>query len=148
MTMENLKRFLDAQNQTYLKALDEIRNGRKTTHWMWFVFPQITGLGQSDIAKFYSIKDIDEASAYVDHPVLGKHLIEISTELLHHANLSAHEIFGSPDDVKLRSSMTLFANVPNVDPIFANVLDAFFEGKQDEKTIQILLRQKIDHVPG
>lgn len=110
---------------------------------MWFVFPQLAGLGKSETAKFFSIENLDEAAAYLNHPVLGKHLIEISNELLNHRNLSAHDIFGSPDDLKLRSSMTLFANVQGADPIFEKILDAFFDGKQDEKTLQILVRQKI-----
>jgi uncharacterized protein (DUF1810 family) len=134
----NLQRFLEAQNQNYLKALAEISHGKKTTHWMWYIFPQIQGLGQSETARFFGIADLDEAAAYLEHPVLGKHLVQISTELLKHRELSAAEIFGHPDNMKLRSSMTLFANVPESHKVFRQVLDTFFNGEQDEKTLQIL----------
>jgi len=142
----NLKRFLDAQNQVYLKALSEIRNGKKQTHWMWFIFPQLKGLGQSEMAQFYAIADLQEATEFLAHPVLGRHLIQISEELLQIKNKSAHELFGYPDDVKLRSSMTLFANVKDTNPVFASVLKHYFNGLQDEETLQLLLRNKLSHV--
>lgn len=138
---KDLIRFLDAQNQLYLQALAEIRNGRKVTHWMWFIFPQIRGLGKSDTARFYAIKDKEEAEAFLRHPVLRKNLVEISTALLKHDGLSAHDIFGSPDDVKLRSSMTLFANVAGADPVFGKVLDKYFGGRQDGLTLAQLERR-------
>ncbi|HEX8269591.1 MAG TPA: DUF1810 domain-containing protein [Flavobacterium sp.] len=142
MDSNSLKRFLDAQNQMYLKALSEIRNGHKSSHWMWFIFPQIKGLGQSETAKFYGINDLDEASAYLAHPVLGKHLIEISEALLQINEKSATEIFASPDDMKLRSSMTLFANLKDTSPVFEHVLQKYFDGLHDERTLQLLLQKK------
>ncbi|RYY69906.1 MAG: DUF1810 domain-containing protein [Chitinophagaceae bacterium] len=145
MEVHNLKRFLDAQNQVYLKALAEIRNGSKETHWMWFIFPQLKGLGQSETARFYAISDLQEATEYLAHPVLGRHLIEISEALLHLKDTSANAIFGYPDDVKLRSSMTLFANVAPAHPVFESVLERYFNGIQDEKTLQLLIRNKLSH---
>jgi len=105
---------------------------------MWYIFPQIQGLGSSEAAKFYAIKDLKEAANYLMHPVLGPRLVKISKELLRHQDRSAHEIFGSPDDLKLRSCMTLFAAVPNADPVFQQVLDQFFDGEKDPKTQRIL----------
>ncbi len=134
----NLTRFLDAQNKLYPTALGEVKNGQKKSHWMWFVFPQLKGLGHSATAKFYGIDGIDEAKAYFLHPVLSKNLIEISSALVDTKGKSASEIFGSPDDHKLRSCMTLFANLPNADPVFKDVLDKYFAGKPDELTLKIL----------
>ena len=137
--MDNeLTRFLDAQNQMYLTAVSELTKGRKESHWMWFIFPQLKGLGKSETAKFYAIKNTDEAALYLRHPVLGKHLVAVSEVLLNIDGKTAHEIFGSPDDLKLRSSMTLFANVPNADAVFGQVIDKYFEGLQDELTLQLL----------
>lgn len=133
-----LVRFLDAQNQIYLQALAEIKNGRKTSHWMWFIFPQIEGLGYSATARLYAIKGMEEAEAYMAHPVLRNNLVEISKELLKLDGLSANDIFGSPDDMKLCSSMTLFANVPATDPVFGHVLDKYFGGRQDILTLEKL----------
>jgi uncharacterized protein (DUF1810 family) len=138
----DLTRFLDAQNKLYLTALSEIRNGKKQSHWMWFIFPQLTGLGHSDTAKFYGIDSTEEAMMYLAHPVLRKHLIEISAALLKIENKTASDIFGSPDDLKLHSSMTLFANVPNTDPVFARVIDKYFNGLQDQRTLQILIKHQ------
>jgi uncharacterized protein (DUF1810 family) len=135
---KGLTRFLEAQNQMYLKALAEIQNGKKQSHWMWFVFPQIKGLGFSETAKFYGIADMEEATAYLAHPVLGKHLVEISQALMQIENLTATEIFGTPDDMKLRSSMTLFSKVENADPVFSKVLEKYFEGMQDTYTEELL----------
>lgn len=133
-----LSRFLEAQNQIYLNALAEIKNGRKESHWMWFIFPQLKGLGRSSTADYYGIVDIGEASAYLRHPVLGKHLIQISSALLEIKGKEAKEIFGSPDDLKLRSSMTLFQQVEGSDLIFQKILDKYFDGKADDKTLNIL----------
>ncbi|MDJ1506140.1 DUF1810 domain-containing protein [Xanthocytophaga agilis] len=141
MSTDTLSRFLDAQNQVYLKALQEIKSGRKTSHWMWYIFPQIKGLGQSDTAKFYAIEDIDQATAYLLHPVLGKNLIEISQAVLQLEGKTANQIFGSPDDLKLCSCMTLFANVKDADPVFKNVINTFFKGIQDQKTLDILQQE-------
>jgi uncharacterized protein (DUF1810 family) len=139
-TDNNLQRFIDAQARNYNDALAEIKNGRKTTHWMWYVFPQIQGLGLSETAKFYAIKNEQEAEAFVQHPVLGSRLLEISKALLALAGHDAYRILGSPDDMKLQSSMTLFGALPNADPVFQAVLDKFYNGKQDAKTLQILGR--------
>jgi uncharacterized protein (DUF1810 family) len=136
----SLQRFLDAQQASYAPALAEIKAGRKRSHWMWFVFPQIQGLGFSDTARFYAIRDRDEAAAYLAHPVLGSRLIAISQELLKLDSTDANRIFGSPDDVKLRSSMTLFGAL-NSNPVFQQVLDKYFRGRADDKTLQLLEQQ-------
>ena len=137
-TNNNLTRFLDAQNESYPYALKEIKKGKKTRHWMWFIFPQISGLGFSETSKYYAIKNKDEATEFLDHEVLGKRLIEISNELL---NLNTNDpvaIFGMVDSVKLKCSMTLFSLVEKTNPVFLKVLDKFFGGERDQKTIQLL----------
>ena len=137
--MENfLQRFLDAQEKDYAVALSEIKNGRKKSHWIWYNFPQIKGLGFSETSRFYAIKDLQEAEAYLSHPVLGERLIQISNALLELPENDANKIFGSPDDLKLKSSMTLFASIDNTNPVFSKVLDKFFNGERDIKTLQIL----------
>jgi uncharacterized protein (DUF1810 family) len=133
-----LIRFLEAQNQVYLKALSEIKNGKKNTHWMWYIFPQIKGLGSSETAQYYGIKDWNEATAYLQHPILGKHLIEISEELLNLNGKTATQLLGTPDDMKLRSCMTLFANVKNANPVFQKVLEKYFNGLPDQLTLELL----------
>jgi uncharacterized protein (DUF1810 family) len=133
-----LERFIEAQNGTYEIALAEIRAGRKRSHWMWFVFPQIQGLGFSETSRYYAIKDMDEARAFLHHPVLGPRLIEICAALLKLDSNNAGDIFGSPDDMKLRSSMTLFAEVGDTDKVFTLVLDKFFKGLKDDKTLRLL----------
>jgi uncharacterized protein (DUF1810 family) len=133
-----MDRFLAAQQRDYEQALAEVSYGRKKTHWMWYIFPQIQGLGYSDTAKHYALRDLKEATEYYLHPVLGPRLVTISKALLRHQDKTAHEIFGNPDDLKLRSSMTLFASVPNADPVFASVIDQFFDGEKDQKTLRIL----------
>ena len=138
----NLTRFLDAQNQVYLKALSEIKNGQKESHWMWFIFPQLKSLGRSETSQFYGIHDIDEAAAYLAHPILGQHLVQIAIAFLEIDGKTAQEILGSPDDLKLRSSMTLFANVPDAPPVFEKVIEKYFNGFQDELTLQVLLKNK------
>src|SRR6186713_3261128 len=114
----NLERFIDAQEASYEIALSEIKSGRKRSHWMWYIFPQIQGLGFSDISKFYAIKDLDEAENFLNHPVLGKRLIDICNELLALPGNDANAILGSPDDLKLKSSMTLFASLNNSNGVF------------------------------
>lgn len=136
--MNDLKRFLDAQERDYQTALSEIKRGRKTSHWMWYIFPQIDGLGFSETAKFYAIKDLNEAKEYLDHPILGERLIEISEALIKIENKTAHRIFGSPDDAKLKSSMTLFGALHTSNPIFQKVLDKFYGGEKDEKTLELI----------
>jgi len=108
------------------------------SHWMWFIFPQIKGLGYSETARFYAIKSLDEASNYLHHPVLGKRLVEISSELLHLTTNDAAAVFGSVDAMKLKSSMTLFSLVKNSNPVFQKVLDKFFDGMKDHKTIELV----------
>ena len=136
----SLTRFTEAQAQNYADALAEIKNGKKRTHWMWYVFPQIQGLGNSEFARFYAIKDLEEAEAYFKHPVLGSRLIEISSSLLKLKGNDAYAIFGSPDDMKLHSSMTLFSLVPNADPVFEAVLQKFYNSEKNSKTLMILGR--------
>ncbi len=136
--MNRLDRFLDAQSQSYATALAEIKNGRKATHWMWFIFPQLKNLGRSGTARFYGIENLTEAAAYLNHPVLGKRLVEISGELLGIKGKTATEIFGSPDDLKLCSCMTLFVHVSGADPVFGKVLDQFYSGQHDERTLNEL----------
>jgi uncharacterized protein (DUF1810 family) len=138
MDDHNLQRFIDAQRGDYPTALAEIKSGRKRGHWMWYIFPQLMGLGYTSTSVFYGIKDLDEAAAYLQHPVLGVRLVEISNALLSIDGTDAHKIFGSPDDLKLRSSMTLFSLVPGASNVFQAVLDKFFQGRKDEKTLQLL----------
>ena len=134
----NLSRFLSAQERDYSTALSEIKRGRKTSHWMWYIFPQVAGLGFSETSEHYSIKSIDEAHAYLEHPVLGTRLIEISEALLELEEKSAYQIFGSPDDMKLKSSMTLFGAVPGAPNVFGLVLDRYYNGQKDEQTLALL----------
>ncbi len=131
-----LQRFLDAQNEanTYERALSELRAGRKTGHWMWFVFPQIAGLGHSPTAMAYAICSLGEASAYLAHPVLGPRLLECTRALTEIAGASAGDILGAVDAMKLRSSMTLFARAAPSEPLFRQVLDRYFDGVADEAT--------------
>lgn len=138
METNDLERFLKAQETDFHTALSEISKGRKESHWMWYIFPQIQGLGFSDTAKFYEIQDLKEAAAYLNHRVLGPRLKLITTELMKLETTSAYQIFGSPDALKLHSSMTLFAAVPNSDPVFRQVLNKFFNGLKDNKTLRIL----------
>ncbi|WP_158827592.1 DUF1810 domain-containing protein [Mucilaginibacter lacusdianchii] len=134
----NLNRFIDAQERDYDTALSEIKNGRKRSHWMWYIFPQIQGLGLTDTSRYYAINDMAEAEAYLAHPVLGPRLIAISQALLKLPGSNATQVMGSPDDLKLRSSMTLFANVPGADSVFQAVLDKFNNGQQDTRTLQLI----------
>ena len=135
---QNLERFIDAQRTDYAIALSEIKNGRKQSHWMWYIFPQIQGLGYRSISKRYAIQHLREAEAYLQHPELGRRLVEISQVLLGLASNDAHRIFGTPDDLKLKSSMTLFAAVPGADPVFEQVLQKFFKGVKDDHTLRII----------
>jgi uncharacterized protein (DUF1810 family) len=137
-----LQRFVDAQAQggTYAAALAQLRAGRKTSHWMWFVFPQIAGLGQSPISRRFAISSLDEARAYLAHPVLGSRLTECARALTQLCTGSAQEVFGGIDALKLRSSMTLFARADPGEPLFAQVLDRYFGGEADEATDRLLGR--------
>ena len=134
----DLQRFIKAQENSYVIALAEIKNGYKKGHWMWYIFPQIAGLGFSETAQFYAINDINEATLYLQHELLGKRLIEISQTLLDLENSNASDIFGYPDDLKLCSSMTLFSQVKDTSDVFKNVLDKYFNGNFDQKTMQLL----------
>lgn len=140
----NLQRFLGAQESFYAQALKEIRNGQKTSHWIWFIFPQLRGLGHSPMADNYGISSLDEARAYWEHPILHQRLVKITESLLIHSKRrifhspkTAFEILGTIDAIKVRSCMTLFDMVePN--SIFAEVINAFYEGKRDPLTLEKL----------
>ena len=123
--------------------MSEIKKGQKQSHWMWFIFPQLKGLGTSENANYFGIDNLDEATAYLTHPVLGRHLIEVTEALLQIKGKSATEIFGTPDDIKLYSSMTLFARVTNTNPIFKQVLQKYFHGVHDEYTLGILAQKEV-----
>ena len=133
-----LERFITAQDSAYPDALEEIKKGRKMSHWMWYIFPQIKGLGHSPTTTYYSIKDLAEAQAFMSHPLLGPRLVEISNEVLNVPNKTANEIFGSPDDKKLRSCMTLFSCLEDPNPVFELVLKKYFKGLKDEKTVLLV----------
>ncbi|MGM9541254.1 MAG: DUF1810 domain-containing protein [Candidatus Limivicinus sp.] len=133
-----LDRFLDAQRSDYAVALAEVRRGRKTSHWMWYIFPQIAGLGQSSTARYYSIRDLEEAREYYAHPVLGQRLREISGALLELRGSDPVTVFGGIDSMKLKSSMTLFTMAAPDDPLFQQVLDKYYAGEQDALTLRIL----------
>ncbi|CAM5414969.1 hypothetical protein ATER59S_02296 [Aquamicrobium terrae] len=131
----DLARFVRAQDPVLSAVLAELRQGRKTSHWMWFVFPQIAGLGASAMSQRYAISSLAEARAYLAHPVLGQRLKDCVTILLEGAGSSAHDIFGSPDDRKLHSSLTLFAQAAPGEPLFARALERFFDGVPDQATL-------------
>ena len=134
----NLSRFVDAQDGVYERALAEIKDGRKRSHWMWFIFPQFAGLGFSSTSRLYAIKSVAEAQAYLDHLVLGPRLIECAEAVLSVQGKSAFQIFGSPDDAKLRSCATLFAHIAPPTPFFDRLIDVYFGGQRDDKTLQLL----------
>ncbi len=130
----DLSRFVEAQDGTYGQALAELRAGRKTGHWMWFVFPQVAGLGRSPTAQHYAISGLDEARAYLAHPVLGARLVECTQALLDLPGSDAAAVLGPVDAMKLRSSMTLFARADPAQPVFRAVLERYFAGQEDEAT--------------
>jgi uncharacterized protein (DUF1810 family) len=138
-----LGRFLSAQERDYPTALAEMRQGRKQRHWMWYIFPQIQGLGHSSMAQHYAIRDLAEAKEYLAHPVLGSRLVEISRVLLTLPGNNAIVVMGSPDDMKLRSCMTLFSMVSGADAVFSDVLAKFFKSKPDERTVEIARKLNI-----
>lgn len=133
----NLERFVDAQKDTYSRAYKEICNGRKETHWMWFIFPQIIGLGESEMSDYYAIKSEEEVVEYLNHEVLGPRLISITEALLNLSDVDAYSIFGGIDSLKLKSSMTLFYLVSE-NPLFASVLNKFYDGELDSHTVDML----------
>ena len=138
----NLNRFVSAQESVYNRVLAELNNGSKRSHWMWYIFPQLDGLAQSTTSKYYAIKSPSEAIAYLNHPVLGARLLECVNTVLNIEGKSVSEIFGYPDDLKLKSSMTLFSEVAT-DSVFAQVLDKYFRGERDRKTLGLL--QKLEN---
>lgn len=134
----NLKRFLTAHQTYYRTALQEIKAGQKRSHWMWFIFPQIAGLGYSETAQYYAIRDLNEAKAYMEDGTLGRNLVEVSEALLEVKSNDAGEVMGWPDNLKLKSSMTLFSLAKPECEVFQKVLDKFFHGERDQKTVEIL----------
>ena len=134
----DLARFVSAQERVYDDVLAELKNGRKRSHWMWFIFPQIDGLAQSSTSKFYAVKSREEARAYLKHPVLGRRLTECAATVLAVEKRSVSEIFGYPDDLKLKSSLTLFAALTDSDSVFASLLDKYFDGERDLRTLELL----------
>lgn len=136
--MNNLKRFTEAQYRDYEQAFKEIKNGRKESHWMWYIFPQLKGLGRSYTSDFYGIENLDEAKAFLQDPYLGKNLQEIAAALLELDNDNATQIMGRPDDMKLKSSMTLFACADPENDLFEKVLEKFYNGHKDRRTLKML----------
>lgn len=136
----DLERFLTAQERDYDLALQEIRGGRKRSHWIWYIFPQLKDLGYSSTAKYYGIRDLDEAKAYLNEPTLRARLLEISKALLLIKENDPGSVMGYPDDLKLRSSMTLFAAADPEEPVFTQVLEKFFHGRPDERTLALINR--------
>ena len=144
MDIKSLDRFVNAQTNTYQVALNEIKNGRKRSHWMWFMFPQLQELGMSSISRYYGISGLEEAKAYLEHPILSERLYELCGALLEHKGKRALEIFGAIDSMKLQSSMTLFALAFEERSVFEEVLECFFDGLMDEATLELL--NLTDHV--
>ena len=138
MDINSLDRFIVAQEKMYPIALKELKSGKKRSHWMWYIFPQLRGLGMSAMAHTYGISGFDEAKAYLEHPVLSERIYELCGALLEHKDKSAYEIFGDIDEMKLKSSMTLFALTNEDYTIFDEVLDCFFEGAMDEATVKLI----------
>lgn len=142
----DLQRFLRAQDRDYETALAEIRSGNKYSHWVWYIFPQIAGLGHSSTSEYYAISNLEEARAYMDEPVLRKRLIHISEALLSLGSDDAEDVMGWPDDMKLRSSMTLFSLAAPEESVFQKVLDKFWAGEPDQKTLEIVRGQANDRI--
>jgi uncharacterized protein (DUF1810 family) len=132
----DLKRFMEVQELVYQAALGELQHGRKRTHWIWYIFPQVDGLGSSTMARQFAIKSSEEADAYITHPVLGKRLRECTQAVLQHKAQTAHDIFGSPDDLKFLSYMTLF-ELASGEALFAEAIDHFYQRRRDDRTLAI-----------
>ena len=138
LTTQGLQRFVEAQDLVYESVCNELSLGEKTSHWMWFIFPQLKSLGHSPIAKHYGLESASEAQEFWEHPILGPRLKECTRLVLAQPNTTAHDIFGSPDDIKFKSCMTLFAKVVPAEPCFKEALARFFGGKPDESTLKLL----------
>ena len=136
--MSSLNRFLEAQEHMYATALEESKNGEKESHWMWYIFPQLRGLGYSPMSYLYGINGIEEARAYLAHPVLSARLVEISKALLAHRTKCIRDIMGDIDAIKLRSSMTLFASISESNSVFHQILDCFYGGTMDKMTLKLM----------
>lgn len=134
----DLAQFVDAQGTTYPQALQELKAGDKRSHWMWFIFPQVAGLGFSAMAQRYAISGLDEAQAYLQHPVLGERLRVCTAAVNTVTGRTAHQVFGSPDDMKFRSSMTLFGRAAPSEPAFRTALERYFDGQEDPRTLEKL----------
>lgn len=134
----DLRRFVEAQERIYDQALTELRRGHKRSHWMWFIFPQIHGLGRSHTAQRFAIRSMEEARQYLHHPLLGPRLLECADAVLAIEGRTASQIFGYPDDLKLKSSMTLFAHAADAEPVFVRVLEKYFSGDMDGATVRIV----------
>jgi uncharacterized protein (DUF1810 family) len=143
----DLSRFVEAQAPVYERALAELRGGRKRSHWMWYVFPQLEGLGSSPTSKRFAIRSLGEARAYLEHPVLGPRVRECAEAVLAVQGRSAREILGSPDDLKLRSCATLFASVTSAGSVFHRLLDQYYGGVRDPRTIERLVPTRDDRPP-
>ncbi|HIT21620.1 MAG TPA: DUF1810 domain-containing protein [Candidatus Scybalousia intestinigallinarum] len=143
--MKNLERFLQAQEKSYEIAYQEIKNGRKEGHWIWYIFPQIQGLGESATSFYYGIQNLNEAKEYLENPILHDRLIEISNALLSLSGKSASEILGTLDAIKVRSSMTLFSKADPNEKVFAKVLEKYYQNELDSKTLEILKSQNTSH---
>lgn len=136
--MFNLRRFIEAQDPIYDEVCAELRAGHKRTHWMWYVFPQLRGLGVSEMAQYYGIESLEEAKAYLEHPRLGVRLVECTALVIAVEGRHIRQIFGTPDDMKFRSSVTLFGQVPGASPVFQQALDKYFAGEADPVTLERL----------
>lgn len=136
--MFNLRRFIEAQDPIYDEVCAELRAGEKRTHWMWYVFPQLRGLGLSEMSRYYGIESLEEAKAYLEHPRLGVRLVECTELVIAVEGRHIRQIFGTPDDMKFRSSMTLFGQVPGASPVFQQALDKYFAGGTDPVTLERL----------
>jgi uncharacterized protein (DUF1810 family) len=138
LTTYGLPRFVEAQDRVFDSVCNELALGEKTTHWMWFIFPQLQGLGKSAVARHYAIKSAEEALAYWQHPILGPRLVTCVKLVLAQPNTTARDVFGTPDDLKFKSCLTLFGQVASQEPVFKLALDRFFAGKPDEATLKLL----------
>ncbi|AHL34639.1 calpastatin [Pseudomonas brassicacearum] len=134
----NLSRFVEAQRPLFDRVMDELRAGRKTSHWMWFIFPQLRGLGHSEMADRFAISTLDEAQAYLEHDLLGPRLEQCVRTVLEHRGMSAKQIFGSPDDLKFRSCLTLFMRAQTGSALYQQALDQFYSGEPDRRTLLLL----------